>query len=315
LLIRALSLLVFLPEHEQGINILICLLYDPNVHLRPSEMASKTQKPPQPDPLDFFPFRGQYGSTALGGTLFVAVRAFVPVFFYAILAPPTSPYSLFTRYPSLAPAYPPPANVSSSLIPTKALGTLSTTLGLSPVSTIIWLGSVLPTLSFTAYNLLWRGEKLPLTGQGGAVQITTQVNITDAFHGLIFIYTAVRNPTWSPRVFAFTPIIFLLGFALHVAADHSKYLFRKDRSNRGKVLRSGVWGVVRHPNFLGFTIWRVAFAVAVGGWGFGALLAVGFGALFWGTSIPILEAYMERYGEEWEKTKREVRWKMIPGVW
>ena len=37
----------------------------------------------------------------------------------------------------------------------------------------------------------------------------------------------------------------------------------------------------RHPNFLGFTIWRAAFVTAAGGW------AIGY--LFKKTSIPILE--------------------------
>jgi protein-S-isoprenylcysteine O-methyltransferase Ste14 len=241
----------------------------------------------------------------------------VPPVFYALLAPPTSPYSLFSKYPSLAPNVPSPTStISIPLLPSAVLRPFSTILGLSPISTIIFLGAALPSFSFTAYNLLWRREKLPLTGQGGSLQITTQVNLTDIMHGLLFVYTASRNPTWSPTVFSFTPIVFLVGFALHVTADHSKYLFRKDKRNKGKVLRSGVWGLVRHPNFLGFTIWRVAFATAVGGWAFGGLLLVGFGYLFANTSIPILEGYMERsYGKEWDVTKEEVKWKMIPGVW
>lgn len=82
------------------------------------------------------------------------------------------------------------------------------------------------------------------------------------------------------------------------------------------MLRSGVWSVVRHPNFLGFTIWRVAFGTAAGGWAFGLALLAGFGYLFANTSIPILEAYMERsYGKEWDVTTEKVTWKMIPGIW
>lgn len=280
-------------------------------------MAPKSTPPDPQDPMDFFPFRGQYGGRALGASLFVAVRSLVPAVFYALLAPPTSPYSLFSKYPSLYPSVPPrTSNISISFIPTTALNSLSTTLGLSPVSTIIFLGATLPSFSFAAYNLLWRREKLPLTGQGGSFQITTQVNLTDIMHGILFLYTASRNPTWSPAIFSFTPIVFILGFALHIIADHSKYLFRKDKRNKGKVLQNGVWGLVRHPNFLGFTIWRVAFATAAGGWAFGGLLAVGFGFLFVNTSIPILERYMERsYGNEWEVTTEKVKWKMIPGIW
>jgi hypothetical protein len=60
-------------------------------------MASPKKPPSQLPPMDFFPFRGQYGGSSLGATLFVAVRAAVPILLYALLAPPTSPFSLFSH--------------------------------------------------------------------------------------------------------------------------------------------------------------------------------------------------------------------------
>lgn len=108
----------------------------------------------------------------------------------------------------------------------------------------------------------------------------------------------------------------MLGLGLHIGADHQKYLFRKEKGNKGRVLRSGLWGVVRHPNFLGFTVWRVAFATAAGGWAFGLAMFAGFLWLFAKTSFPILEDYMQKnYGKEWVEVKKGVRWKMIPGIW
>jgi hypothetical protein len=185
--------------------------------------------------MDFFPYRGQYGGSALGATLFVAVRAFVPPIFYALLAPPTSSYSIFSKYPFLSPRHPPPINnISIPLIPDSALNSLSTTLGLPPYSAIVFLGATLPSLSFAAYNLLWRRERLPLKGQGGSYQITTQVNLTDIVHGFLYVYTASFNPTWSPTLFSYTIIPFIIGLVLHVTADHSKYLFRKDPKNKEK---------------------------------------------------------------------------------
>jgi protein-S-isoprenylcysteine O-methyltransferase Ste14 len=93
-------------------------------------------------------------------------------------------------------------------------------------------------------------------------------------------------------------------------------MFRSKKENKGKVLQTGVWAVVRHPNFLGFTIWRVAFATACGGWVFGLSLLGGFVWLLANTSFPVLEGYMERsYGKRWEEVRKRVAWKMIPGVW
>ena len=74
--------------------------------------------------------------------------------------------------------------------------------------------------------------------------------------------------------------------------------------------------MVRHPNFLGFTFWRTAFACAAGGWAFGLFMAGSFGYLFWNTSVPALERYMAgKYGKDWERVKEKVPSKMVPGVW
>ncbi len=112
------------------------------------------------------------------------------------------------------------------------------------------------------------------------------------------------------------PSIFVVGLGLHVAADHGKYLFRKDPENERKVYTGGVWRLVRHPNFLGFTIWRIAFATAAGGWAFGLFMGLNFGYLFWNTAVPILEGYMgNKYGKQWETVTEKVHYKMIPGIW
>jgi protein-S-isoprenylcysteine O-methyltransferase Ste14 len=281
-------------------------------------MASKSAPVALMDPLDFFPYRGQYGGSTIGAALFVAVRAAVPVIFYTLLAPPTSSLSVFSTFPGAYPSSPPPSSPGSSsvpFIPSSVLFPLSSALGLPPYSTILFLGAVLPSISFSFYNTLWRREKFPLLGQGGSFQVTTQVNMMDVMHAFLFFYTASRNPTWSPTIFTYTPVLFILGLSLQVLADHSKYLFRKDPKNKGKVLHSGVWGIVRHPNFLGFTIWRVAFATAAGGWAFGLLILAGFVYLFKNTSIPILEGYMAKtYGKQWDVTVEKVKWKMIPGI-
>ena len=108
----------------------------------------------------------------------------------------------------------------------------------------------------------------------------------------------------------------MIGIVIHVWADHSKYLFRKDSRNKGKVYTGGAWSIVRHPNFLGFTIWRVAFATAAGGWAFGVFLLAMFVHLFQATSVPVLEDYMARsYGRQWEVVTQKVPWKLIPGLW
>ncbi|KAK9354951.1 hypothetical protein V1523DRAFT_406416 [Lipomyces doorenjongii] len=268
--------------------------------------------------MDFFPFRGQYGGDYAGRLLFLSVRSLVPVISYTLLATTSSRWSIFSRFPILAPARLPPTGdgLQIPLLPDGILTVLQSSLGLPRTSTIIFLGTLLPSFSFALYNALWRRERFPMTGQGGSIHVTTMVNFVDILHTLIFVYSAACNPTWSGDLVRWTPSVLLLGIVLHVVADHSKYLFRGDRRNDGRVLSSGVWGLVRHPNYLGFTIWRVAFATAAGGWAFGAMMLAGFAYLFVDTAVPICEEYMaKKYGIEWRKVTEKVRWRMFPGVW
>lgn len=268
------------------------------------------------DPMDFFPYRGQYGRSSSGAGLFIISRLSVPAAFYSLLAPPTSPYSASFLLPNIFSSFSPPSITGSiPFIPSSFLDPISTALNLSPPATLLFLGSVLSSISFTFYNTLWRRERFPLTGQGGALQVATQVQATDFFHAILFRYAA-SNPTWSPTLFKYYPTVFILGLGLHCLADHQKYVFRSRKENKGKVLQSGVWSVVRHPNFLGFTMWRFAFATACGGWVFGLSLLGGFVWLFTNTSFPILEEYMRKnYEKRWLEVEDKVKWKMIPGIW
>lgn len=138
-------------------------------------MASTNAAAPPPEPMDFFPFRGQYGGSAAGAALFVAVRAAVPLLFDSLLAPPTSAVSIFSKFPSLYPSRPPPANDSLSIpfFPDALLQWIEQSLGLSSYSAVIFLGAALPSVTFILYNVVWRRERFPMTGQGGSVQVTT----------------------------------------------------------------------------------------------------------------------------------------------
>lgn len=137
-------------------------------------MASKKATPPPLEPMDFFPFRGQYGGSSAGASLFVAVRAAVPLLFYSLLAPPNSSLSIFSRFPSFYPSRPPPAEgLSIPFFPDAVLHSIERLLGLPSYSAMVFLGAALPSVSFALYNTVWRREKFPLSGQGGSIQVTT----------------------------------------------------------------------------------------------------------------------------------------------
>lgn len=64
-------------------------------------------------------------------------------------------------------------------------------------------------------------------------------------------------------------LLWILGFTFETVADSQLASFKRDASNEGKVLNSGLWRYTRHPNYFGdFCIWWAfyLFAVAAGGW-------------------------------------------------
>ena len=139
-----------------------------------ASMTSKKTAPPPVEPMDFFPFRGQYGGSSAGASLFVAVRAAVPLLFYSVLVPPTNSLSIFSRFPSFYPSRPPPADgLSIPFFPDTMLHGIEGLLGLPSYSAMVFLGAALPSVSFILYNTVWRREKFPLSGQGGSIQMTT----------------------------------------------------------------------------------------------------------------------------------------------
>ena len=69
------------------------------------------------------------------------------------------------------------------------------------------------------------------------------------------------RPMWPLMLGA---AIWLAGFALQTAADQQLAAFKANSNNRGKLLDTGVWSVVRHPNYLGEAMmWWGLFAFAL----------------------------------------------------
>jgi steroid 5-alpha reductase family enzyme len=64
-------------------------------------------------------------------------------------------------------------------------------------------------------------------------------------------------------------VLWCCGFFYETVADWQLRQFKKDPSNAGRVLRSGLWSLSRHPNYFGEAVlwWGIALvALPVGGW-------------------------------------------------
>lgn len=100
--------------------------------------------------------------------------------------------------------------------------------------------------------------------------------------------------------------IWLIGFTFESLADYQLSRFKRDPSNKGKIMTTGVWSLSRHPNYFGEVSlwWGIYIMVLPSGWWtiFGPLTIT---LLILGVSgIPMLE---RRYRGNQEYAKYQSR--------
>ncbi|KAE8332430.1 hypothetical protein BDV39DRAFT_216575 [Aspergillus sergii] len=151
-------------------------------------------------------------------------------------------------------------------------------------------------------------------------------------------YLAKHPKEMSPLALACIIAMYTIGWCIRFTADYQKLRFRQTggkysiwgknakgirasyQTTDGKVresllLSSGWWGLARHANYTGSSIYT---------WALCALC--GYGGLFTCTEAIVL-AFLQihrcyrdeakcaaKYGEHWDEYCRQVRWRMIPGV-
>lgn len=84
----------------------------------------------------------------------------------------------------------------------------------------------------------------------------------------------------------------------------------------GKVYDQGLFGLVRHPNYLGYTIWRTGLALTTGStWNAIIQFTWNISFFIFG-SIPEIQGYMEKkYGDEYQAYEKKVPYKLIPYIY
>ncbi|MDX2436311.1 MAG: DUF1295 domain-containing protein [Acidobacteriota bacterium] len=63
--------------------------------------------------------------------------------------------------------------------------------------------------------------------------------------------------------------LWVFGFVFEAVADHQLRIFKKNPANSGRIMRSGLWAMSRHPNYFGEAVvwWGVGLlALPSGGW-------------------------------------------------
>ena len=135
------------------------------------------------------------------------------------------------------------------------------------------------------------------------------------------ITSAKREPIGALALFG--ALIWLTGFLLEAIADHQKSAFKKDPENRDSFIRSGLWSISRHPNYLGeIILWVGVSIVAIPvlqGWQWAMVSSPFFVALLLirVSGIPLLEKKAdEKWGgqSDYESYKKNTA-VLVPKLW
>lgn len=123
------------------------------------------------------------------------------------------------------------------------------------------------------------------------------VFMMQAFFSLIVNSAAIFVSVWSgPQFFALDVVgaaIWAFGLIFEMVADYQLQAFRDDTSNRGKLIKSGLWRYSRHPNYFGEAcLWWGTYIIACSvEWGWVTFYAPLFITLLvrFVSGVPLLE--------------------------
>jgi steroid 5-alpha reductase family enzyme len=97
--------------------------------------------------------------------------------------------------------------------------------------------------------------------------------------------------------------VWVVGFFFESVGDWQLTRFKADKSNKGKVLDTGLWRYTRHPNYFGDAcVWWGLYLLAIGTWA-GAAMILSPIAMTWllagKTGRPLMDAHMQQTRPEY----------------
>jgi protein-S-isoprenylcysteine O-methyltransferase Ste14 len=171
---------------------------------------------------------------------------------------------------------------------------LDSLLGLSPYRSIIFGMSVASMLKQNIHCATMMSEQMPPQNGLAVGALNTFWNSLNS----LFFVCAQTSASVNGEHFPQTPLIvgsslYVLGMALEFGSEIQRHMFKKDRKNKGKVYDGGLFGLSRHINYFGYTLWRTGYALAAGGWTWGAVTGSILAYDFNFRAIPVLQHYLE----------------------
>ena len=242
-------------------------------------MSSKDDKKPF-DLID----RGNKGRNYLGTATFFGLRAADPFLQYQILRHDLGS-SLIQRLGGTTLPRGPPLITNTPL---------DDVVGLSPYRSILLAMSVGSMLKQNFHLLaIMQEEMSPKAGASvGAFNA-----VFNSINSLLFICSQT-SASVNGEHFPQTPLIvgaslYAVGISVELGSEIQRAMYKRDPANKGKVYEGGLFGLSRHINYFGYTLWRSGYALAAGGWLWGVTVAAWFTYDFTQRAIPVLQDYLE----------------------
>ena len=122
---------------------------------------------------------------------------------------------------------------------------------------------------------------------------------------ILFIFNSTDSEFYLTTILGV--IIFFTGFLFESTADIQLYTFKQKRVNKGKIIKTGLWKITRHPNYFGEAVlWWGIFILSIDSYlsliGIVSPLLLNF-LLIKVSGIPLLEKKYEG-NREWEEYKK-----------
>ncbi|KAI8623306.1 hypothetical protein F5Y19DRAFT_481824 [Xylariaceae sp. FL1651] len=111
-------------------------------------------------------------------------------------------------------------------------------------------------------------------------------------------------------------LLYVLGMWIETASEHQRAVFKSRPENQGKVCKEGLWRWARHINYFGYALWRGGYCMVGSGWIGGIAMGLWQGWDLSQRAANVLDEYCSnRYKEQWVQFKKEVPYRIIPGVY
>ena len=227
--------------------------------------------------------RGQKGRNLPGTATFFGLRAADPFLQYQILRHDWGSSLISSLGGTTLPREPPiVTNTPFDLI------------DLSPYRTVLLAMSVGSMLKQNFHLLTIMQEEI---GPGAGAAVGAFNAVFNSINSLLFVCTQT-SASVNGENYPQTPLIvgtslYAVGISVELVSEIQRAAFKRDPANKGKVYEGGLFGLSRHINYFGYTLWRSGYALAAGGWVWAGAVAAWFAYDFTQRAIPLLQDYLE----------------------